>query len=176
MIQRLQSLLLLLAAVANFTLLFMPIWMVSNPDQDSGDDIHVVAYPSGVEYNASHMSIDNPFEQKKISYSENIFLTIHFFLTISLSVFLLAIIFLYINRQRQISLTQAGLVFLLVQFLMLIPLRSYLEEMAGTPGADYQSLPQYGLGLPLLALLLTWWASKRIKKDERMVRDMDRIR
>lgn len=176
MIQRLQTLLLSLAAVSNLMVLFFPIWIAFNNNEVDGSAIDVTAYATRVEHSVSAMDIDNAFNESTISFSENIFLTILMFLVISVSVYLLVVVFLYNNRGRQMQLAYAGMVAICAQFLLLIPIRSWLEDMVGTPGMDFQSVPQYGMGFAIVALLLTWWAAKRIRKDERMVRDMDRIR
>lgn len=179
MIQRLQTILLFLAAVLCVAFLFFPTWLVMNPDDGDGGSKTITASPMGVMVESSQMSIDNPFTTEHISFTGNTFLLIQFVLVILLAGVLLVDIFLYGNRALQIKVAYGAMLLFMAMFVMLIPIRSWLQEMGGDPtvsGDMYRSLPQWGLAGPFVAMLLTWWAIKRIQKDEKLVQGMDRIR
>ncbi|MFN8393950.1 MAG: DUF4293 domain-containing protein [Bacteroidia bacterium] len=179
MIQRIQTILLFLAAALCVAFLFFPTWLVMNPDDGDGGSKTITASPLSVRVESSQMSIDNPFTEETLGLTSNTFLTIQFGLVLVIAGLLLVTIFMYNNRQLQIKMAYGGIVLLMAMFVMLVPIRTWLQDMGGDATASgelYRSLPQWGLAAPLIALLLTWWAIKRIQKDEKMVRGMDRIR
>lgn len=80
-------------------------------------------------------------------------------------------IFLYKNRLLQTKVAQAGALVSLV----LLGFAAYLfkqnhEASAGVMQAGL------GLGLPLISAIFQWLAARSIKKDENLVRSMDRLR
>jgi hypothetical protein len=179
MIQRIQTIFLFLAAALCVAFLFFPTWMVMNPDTGDGGSKTIVTTPMGVLVETSAMSLDNPFTNETLSFTSNTFLLLQFLVTAITVILLLATIFLYQNRPLQIKLAYGGIFLIMVTNLMMIPIRSWVEEMGGdatVAGDMYQSIPQWGLGAPLLALLLTWFAIKRIQRDEKLVKGMDRLR
>ena len=179
MIQRIQSVLLFLAAGLCVAFLFFPTWMVSNPDMGDGDAIKVVSTPMGAAVEKSQMSLTEPFKAETLPMTANTFLILQFALTSVAALLLLVTIFLYSNRPLQIKLGYAAVLLLMSVNVLMIPIRNWLQEMGGDPtiaGDLYQSLPQWGLGVPLVALLLTWFAIKRIQHDEKLVKGMDRFR
>mgnify|MGYP003692192249 CR=1 FL=1 len=176
MIQRIQSIFLFLAASFNIAFLFLPFWAVMNPDMADGGSKTIDASPMHVEVATSQMSIDNPFSNETFSYSDNTFLLLQMIVVGLVSLLLLVNIFMYGNRGLQIKLGYGAIVLLMAQFLLMIPIRTWIQDMAGVAGASYQSVPQFGLAAPVLALIFTWWAIKRIQKDEKMVQGMDRLR
>ncbi len=179
MIQRIQTVLLFLASALCVAFLFFPTWLVSNPDMGEGDAIKVVASPMGVSVERSAMSLTNAFTAEKLPFTANTFLLLQFGLTCVTAVLLLVTIFLYNNRALQIKLGYGALLALMLINFLMVPIRTWLQEMGGDPmiAPDmYQSLPQWGLAAPFLALILTWFAVKRIQHDEKLVKGMDRIR
>lgn len=179
MIQRIQTVLLFLAAALCVAFLFFPTWLVMNPDTGDGGSKTITATPMSVAVETSAMSLTNPFTNESLSFTASPFLLIQFLLTCVTALLLLGTIFMYNNRPLQAKLAYGGVFLLMVINLMVIPIRNWLQEMGGDPtvaGELYQSIPQWGLGAPLLAMLLTWWAVKRIQRDEKLVKGMDRIR
>jgi small-conductance mechanosensitive channel len=179
MIQRLQTILFFLAAVLCVAFLFFPTWSVINPDDGEGGSRTLIAYPMKVRVEISEMNLDHPFSKSTLSVTDNTFLMLQFILVVATVLVLLVTIFLYGKRPLQIKVAYAAVFLLMLMFLTLIPVRSWLEEMGGDPaaaGSLYQSIPQWGLGAPLTAMLLTWWGVKRIQKDEKLVKGMDRLR
>jgi Domain of unknown function (DUF4293) len=179
MIQRIQTILLFLASAACVAFLFAPTWWVQNNNDEDGSSISISTTPMKALVESSAMSLDNPFTEKTLSFTENTFLLLQFGVTIGAAILLLVTIFLFSNRGLQIKLGYGALFLLMGVNILMIPIRNWIQDMAGQPSmvADmYLSGPKWGLALPLLALLLTWWAVKRIQKDEKLVQGMDRLR
>jgi|JI10StandDraft_1071094.scaffolds.fasta_scaffold862928_2 ABC-type spermidine/putrescine transport system permease subunit II len=179
MIQRIQSIYLFLAAACCVAFLFLPTWMVVNPDTGDGGSKSLFSTPMCVVEESSTMSIDNPFSKKEMGLGDNLFLGLQFGLACFAAAVLLGAIFLYGNRRLQGQVVLGGILLLMLVIIMVVPVSSWLEELGGNnsiSGDLYQSLPRWGLAAPGLALLMAWMARRRIAKDEKMVRDMDRIR
>lgn len=179
MIQRIQTILLFLASALCVAFLFFPTWMVMNPDTGDGGSKTITASPMQVQVESSEMSLTNAFSSNAISFSGNTFLLIQFILVVGIAGLLLVTIFMFNNRPLQIKLGYGAMFLFMGMFVLLIPIRNWLQEMGGDPtaaGELYQSVPQWGLAAPFVAMLLTWWAIKRVQKDEKMVQGMNRIR
>jgi hypothetical protein len=179
MIQRIQSIFLFVAAGLCVAFLFLPTWMVVNNDVMEGKSYSIHATPMAVSVESSSMSLDNPFTTEALSFTSNTFLTAQFALTIGAALLLLVTIFLFNNRPLQIKMGYVGVILLMGVNVLMVPIRGYLQGLAGDPTIQpdmYQSVPQWGLAAPFLALLLTWFAIKRIQKDEKLVQGMDRFR
>lgn len=135
MIQRLQTLFLILAGVINLFIFFTPIYR------------HAVSDP-----------------QWWIGSGFAIFLT---------GAMLLAIvsIFLYKNRKRQLAWVKAGTYFQIAAFAVGA---SILFTLGGF--GTFLLTEALSLFFILIALISYWQAGRFIKKDEDLVRSMDRIR
>ena len=178
MIQRIQTVLLFLAAALCVAFLFLPTWLVSNPGIEDGNSKTILSTPMGVSVESSEMGL-NAFSSKTMGFSENTFLLLQFGLTCLTAALLLLTIFLYSNRPLQVKLGYVSLLMLMGINVLMIPIRNWLQEMGGDPGlgADfYQSVPRWGLAATFVALLLVWFAVKRIQHDEKLVKGMDRMR
>ncbi len=144
MIQRIQSLFLLLASAASFGLFGLPFAR----SEESGIDI---------------------FIDTRYDLSDHIGLSVIFGLAGLLA---LATIFLFNRRKFQLRFTimtlgvvLIGLAFTVIFFFQNVP----------NPGA-MQIDPGLGLGLIGLAIVLLLLAYRFIRKDEKLVRSMDRLR
>ncbi|MBK8969288.1 MAG: DUF4293 domain-containing protein [Saprospiraceae bacterium] len=85
----------------------------------------------------------------------------------------LAAIFLFKNRslQMRLALVAAGIGIMLL-VLLGITVKNTLDQAPGNGTVNFA----FGLGLPVLALLFNWLAARAIRKDEALVRSMDRLR
>ena len=172
MIQRIQSILLLLAALINFSVLLLPLGSASNDDSMEGYQAKL----SGSCYQVVHLDeLTADFVEESFGFSDDVLLALHISLVVLASVFLLVLIFLYQERQRQVKLGYVGLVMVMVQILVGIFLFMKLPGWVGE-GSEIGHDPSFGLFVPVLPLLLVWLAIRRIQKDDQLVRDMDRIR
>ena len=80
-------------------------------------------------------------------------------------------IFLYKNRAVQTKVTNAGILVSvgLLGFAAFL-FKQHYDASAGVLQAGL------GLGLPLVSVIFQWLAARNIKKDEKLVRSMDRLR
>ena len=162
MIQRIQSILLLLSAIAMGLMLFFPLWQKVSIDP-----------PEEARLDAFHLSYDvlSPATGSKQSILKN---TFYIALLGSLSaVISLYSIFQYKNRLRQIQL--GSLNSLLIG--MTLGLSTYFVLKAETllePTRQGNYL--LGFYLPLASLLFNFTANRFIRKDEKLIKSMDRIR
>lgn len=160
MIQRIQSLYLLLAMTALSVMFFFPLAVV-NPMGDMPSFLNM----TGVS-----------------GFMEGYTATQYWFIGFAvLAVLLLAcmafILFSYKNRMWQIRLARI-VSFVLVLFVGVLLLG--LDQAAGGmfPGREEASLVQYRwpVYMPLVALVFMWLALRSIRKDEELVRSSDRLR
>lgn len=141
MIQRIQSLWLLLATAAGFLTYQLPLW--AGTLQDNGT--------------------------KKFNATDNL---LFFALTISVSVLALFTIFLFKNRSLQKKLTILGLLIsvglIALEFVFVSEHKSTLNliESVWKPGAL----------MPILMAVFFFLAFQGIRKDEKLVRSLDRLR
>ena len=162
MIQRIQSILLLTSAIAMGLMLFFPLWQKVSIDP-----------PEEAILDAFHLAYDvlNPTTGSKKSTLKN---TFYIALLGSLSaVISLYSIFQYKNRIRQIQL--GSLNSLLIG--MTLGLLMYFVFKAETL-LEPTRRGNYLLGfyLPLASLLCNFTANRFIRKDEKLIKSMDRIR
>jgi hypothetical protein len=187
MIQRLQTVLLFLAAALCVASLFLPNWLAMDPGAgDTGDSMTISATGIKIQrdgfVSSETMDFDHPetiFPSGEVSIMDNTMMVVRAVLVVLIALLLLVTIFMYNNRGLQIRMAYGAVFLLMVQFLLLVPIGKWLQEMAydATKGcAECQSLPQWGLGTLVVAMLLAWWAVKRIQKDEKLVKGMDRLR
>lgn len=160
MIQRKQTLFLLLAALLALCTWLFPIATYQSP----GDVYELMTY--GL-YTADGVEV--PDATPKMPFS--IVLTI-------LGLALFACIFMYSNRKRQIRFVRGTylLVLAIIAFMFIADnsVQSYLRSSGPSGLVDHQ----YGVSfiMPIIALILTFMADKAINSDEKLVRSMDRLR
>ncbi|MFN0013345.1 MAG: DUF4293 domain-containing protein [Saprospiraceae bacterium] len=85
----------------------------------------------------------------------------------------IAAVFLFKNRplQARLALTAMGTSVMLT-VLLAISVKTTLDQVPLGGGTQMAA----GLALPLLAMALNWLAAKSVRKDEALVRSMDRLR
>lgn len=159
MIQRIQSVYLLIAAIATVILLFMPL---------------------GYIYTNDYAFIYNAFVIKDVTpdasvLSSTIYIGILLIVCTALSVIA---IFSYKNRPRQIKIVYADMIIFLFTILLML----YIYPDIVIPkmgifqrGFDFQFNPWILIPLVPAAVCL-FLANKAIKKDENMVKAADRLR
>ena len=165
MIQRIQTVYLLLAAALMATFLFCPIAQFDTPDGlysfTSQGVSTVMAEPAAPEADATvtQTSVFTP--------TWGVFV-----LGIFIAVLSLVAIFLYRNRPNQARVCMIN-AFFMVTFYIIIFLSGYTfqHDLAAT----HTSWSAY-LAMPFVALVLDILAYRAINKDEQLVRSMDRIR
>ena len=151
MIQRVQSIWLLLAAVAILCLLFVPVLI----DKSSGGTY--ILYGSGIKFwhnDVADQSANAPL----------------FISTILAGLISVVNIFNFRNRKLQIRITSLNII-------LILGLSFWLSNLAKQlPGGIEKADIGVGLFLPLLAIIFLYLAIRGIKKDEKLIRSADRIR
>lgn len=156
MIQRLQSITLLIVSILMAAVIFMPLWTKSGGGQ------HVLL----TSFNLSLMKASEVVEQ-----TTSIYLAIIAGLSAILA---FTVIFLYKNRMLQMRLTMLNSFFIIIFIAAVI----YLEEfvMKDMLGSSASGVPSLGFWLPVIAVVLSQVSAHLIRKDENMVRSADRLR
>ena len=152
MIQRKQSVFLLLAAIAALVCLMMPVGVFS-PERLGVDSVMYNLFVKDGNGVADNMSAP---------------LFVVMFAGMALSV---ATIFLYGNRKLQIKLCSWNI------FLVVVWYAAYAAvafTFSGSAGCSFK--PQFGAVLPLVVLVLVVMARNGVKADEALIRAADRIR
>lgn len=158
MIQRVQTLYLLLATIFTGLLLFVPL------ASSDISNVHVDLTAWGIY--VTDMT-NNGLITKVLSHSWfGILLTVTTLLPF-------ATIFLYKNRKRQMLLCIVEIILLAVSAGLLIYLQQ-TDMLEGMAQPKFVLLSQSGL--LLLSIVSVWIARRRIAKDEALVRSLDRIR
>jgi hypothetical protein len=85
-------------------------------------------------------------------------------------------IFLYSNRKRQLLLVNLGLILSLLLFALCIAFPDHFSGAAAI--VEPPTVAGYSIGSFILALFpaLFFFAGRNIKKDEKLVKDADRLR
>lgn len=161
MIQRIQTVFLVLAIVLNLTSVFVPLWKVTNK---AGSDTAVLS-GMGIEVTGS--------ETKSISMTDEPMVLGFTILAFAASLFVAVVIFMFKNRPLQMRLAYLSAVVIFIQTILLVVYSMNMGDII--PGIATGTV-QMGYFMPLLAVVFIWMAARKIKKDEEMVRGMDRLR
>lgn len=154
MIQRIQTIYLLLVAIISITLFNIDIPYFTVANLESNEEILV-------DYNSTDMG------QELIGVNMGL---IYFLLSTGIMAF--TAIFLYRRRKLQMRLTAGCMIFVLV---VLVNMYWYSYKMDYFDGNSIATL-QPVAAVPISLLLLSLLAFLRIRKDEKLVRSLDRIR
>ncbi len=154
MIQRIQSVFLLLAAGAMALLFTKPMSFASV----LGDETNYTLVEDA-------MLADGVFGA-----SDHVILWLLVFVSIALS---LLVIFLFKNRPLQMRLSRLSItiMIIIVALAIILFVRDYRLVSAGA-----EVTIEYGFVPPILAIVLTILALRAIRKDEKLVRSADRLR
>lgn len=155
MLQRIQTIFLIVATLATFSLI-LPFLSLASLTGDL------------TTLSTSNLSVldDGIFHTR-----DNVFLTLLVILASALSGIA---VFQFKNRMRQLFLTRFAII-ANVMVLLLAVLFFYLDYENLSKGA-YDIDPEWGPLLVLIAILFCYLAIRAVKKDERLVRSMDRLR
>lgn len=161
MIQRIQSVFLLIMALTMLAFLFVPIWVKG--DVDTQEYVFLNAFRLSYEDHSGVMP-------KVLATKNTIYISILAIVSAAVSLFS---IFQYKNRLTQMKL--GALNSLLVGGVVAA---SYVAITKGTNLID-PSLPaefKIGFFLPVVALIFNSLANRFIRRDEKLVRDSERMR
>lgn len=152
MIQRIQSVYLLLAAISMALLFIKPMSFIT------------VGLPVG-ETTSNAMLSDSV-----LNVSDHIILLILVVLAIAIPA---GVIFLYKNRKLQMKLSRANIAFIVLLIVLSIAL--FMQAYAMLPDGTEVTIG-FGYVIPVVATIFMVLALKGISKDEKLVRSADRLR
>lgn len=154
MIQRIQSVYLLLVAILMGITAFSPL-LVLREGSDLLDFYSYGIIPQDTDLN---------------------FVVKHTYGVISMAGLsaLLAFVNIFLYKKRKVQIRIGYLTSLLI-VLFYVTLATYFYFIGNRYGADLTGI-YYGIVLPVIALILNLLAIRKIKKDEKLVRSLDRIR
>jgi hypothetical protein len=156
MIQRLQSVYLLLSGLSLVLMFFFPIaWYYG--------ELHTLTF--FVHRIVDHVPASEPLFDSSFTILPLLF-------TLLLAVMPVAIIFSFKNLDRQLKLTRIHMMLLLVFIALLF--FYYTDAIATKAGTTAQY--SFGVFLPLIALVFNYMAQRGIGGDIRLIRSSDRIR
>lgn len=147
MIQRIQSVYLLVAGVFGIVGLFMPIAVAS----EVSASLIGITVPEGIE-RPSTLPI--------------------MILQVILALVTVGVIFLFNNRTQQMKLAKALAFMWLFAGGGMIWIGFQVKEIVEGASFSYS----FGIAFPLVAAILSFLASKAIKKDEDLIKSVDRLR
>lgn len=159
MIQRIQSLLLLLAIVCSVLLIFFPTLLLFPAAGLVGDVYGISALKTDVYSGGNHK-----------------LLMLNWPLIILNSLIILlyiVIIFGYKKRLQQVKICNITLLF---QALLILLFLYESRQVAALAGENYTSSPGWGVAFLPISILLIFSARYYILKDEALVRSADRLR
>ena len=168
MIQRIQSVFLLILVIAMVSLLFLPLWTKTNPANNQ----EVVLSAFGLNSEAA-TATDAAATSVDASFINENTMAIGA-LAIIIALVALYEIFQYKNRFTQIKLGLLNSLLLAALLGTVFYYSSYVGDelvKTTTPG-KYQA----GFYLPILGLIVNSLANRFIKRDEDLVRSVDRLR
>lgn len=165
MIQRIQSLFLLIAILLNIGALLLPTWhFMSGAQSEVITGLSVTSEFSGTE-EMNEMFFEHKDSSRTLAHS------LFFGFNILVTLGLLVVIFQFNNRPRQVKLAYMGIVLILLQLLAIVWFTN--QGPTGIAGSADQGLPHVGFALPIAAVAFVWLAIRRIQADEALVRSID---
>ncbi|WP_026462262.1 DUF4293 domain-containing protein [Adhaeribacter aquaticus] len=167
MIQRIQSVFLLILVIAMISVLFLPLWAKTNPQ--TGEEVVLRAFSLAAE----PLAVTDSATAVATS-SINTNTMVIGALAILVALVALYEIFQYKNRFTQIKLGLLNTLLLAALLGTIFYYSSYIGDeliKTDTPG-KYQA----GFYLPILGLIVNSLANRFIKRDEDLVRSVDRLR
>ncbi|MEO0468639.1 MAG: DUF4293 domain-containing protein [Bacteroidota bacterium] len=162
MLQRIQSIYLVVAAIFLILGLFLPLWEVQAGDQSELlYGLNVASAEQEVSFYEHDTGLENALHSLFVGLSG------------ITALFLLFTIFQFNDRKRQMRLVGIGLALILANVIALVVLTTQGPEIISS--ADI-GRPSYGFVFPVLAIGLGWLGLRGIRKDDDLVKSMDRIR
>ena len=166
MIQRIQTVFLFLLVIAVVSMLFLPLW--SKTDAATGETVILTAWNLKTEIlGADGATTAAGAIPSKSAIAIGL-------LAIAAAVVALVEIFQFRSRLNQMKLGLLNTLVLAALFGTSFYYAAYVanEMIGGTDNGSYQA----GFYMPMLALLLNALANRFIKRDEDLVRSVDRLR
>jgi hypothetical protein len=158
MLQRVQTLFLLGVILSMGAIMASPIWM--KVDIEKQEKVLLDAQE------LQHLGAENQVMEAQQTY----YILIPVVLSMAIALYS---IFRYNNRMAQVVLNLVNIFVIFSSFGIMVYFMRQGEEMLNP---DEQGEYQFGLILPMLALVFNSLANRFIRRDERLVKSVDRIR
>ncbi len=157
MLQRIQSLYLLLASIMMAMLLFFPI----------------ADFWGNISYQLSAFSFGDISPEASSPFSSGFTIPVLVFV-IALSTLPLLAIFMYRKRRHQMKMVRV-IMALLIAFLILV-FFYYIPTIENQIALEADYVTAKGMFFPVASIVFLTFALRGIRKDEKLVKSMDRIR
>lgn len=166
MIQRVQTIYLLVAGILNVISLFVPFWLFKNGTQtETIKGMEIIGAGTDSAASQSFMAWE---------LAPTPLLAVFSGICVLASLWIIFDIFLFKNRKKQIQFAYFGVVFLMIELLVMVYMT--LEGPYTIQASLDEGIVQNGLAFPFVSLVFVWLAIRNIDKDEKLVRSVDRIR
>jgi hypothetical protein len=164
MIQRWQTLFLILALIANGLMFNFDLWM-AEATGDKGQTLEAL------HFKLTHLHYHSASEGEGMSESQPWLIALHGLA----SLLTIGAIFLYKNRKLQLRVSRFAM---LLETGLLVLLLLYIDGMAQSYFEHSVSISQYqtGIFLPIASVVCFFIANMFIMRDERLVRSAERLR
>ena len=155
MLQRIQTVFLLLAIFVNLGILAAPLW---NYQGAEGTE----------EISGLGIQVDAKEAPETLSFTETPFHIALIVILVAATVMLLITIFRFSDRKSQIKLAYISIIDVMAEILLLVLLSQqgpYIVE-----GNINSGTPAWGFALPVLSIFLIWLAIRNIQKDDELIK------
>lgn len=157
MIQRIQTIFLFFAIILTSLSMVLPIAFYSN-------------ITTGIQFEYSILKFLSPENPNNLGFN-----SLPLFVPAAISiVFSIAALFMFKNRKFQINMTIYSIVFNLVYVGLLV--YYILSVLSNSATIDVNVSHKYPLIFPIIALIFSFLAIRGIKKDDELVKSLDRLR
>ncbi|MEJ8757621.1 DUF4293 domain-containing protein [Pontibacter sp. H259] len=165
MIQRIQTVFLFLLVLAVISMLFLPLW--SKTEVATGETVVLTAW----ELKSQVATTGGEAAAGNVASKSTMFIGL---LAIAAAVIALVEIFQFRSRLNQMKLGLLNTLILAALFGTSFYYAAYVgaEMIKGTDNGSYEA----GFYMPMIALLVNALANRFIKRDEDLVRSVDRLR
>lgn len=159
MLQRIQSLFLLIITLIHLSLFFVPSLFWEIPV--SGNHVTLTLTSMSLSYGVSGLEIEPISSFPWLLFIPNLLVIISSLMTV----------FQYKDRKRQLKFTRIIFIDIILQYgALAYYFFTAKQELVLQPAQSP------GIILPFISLILVWLAARNIRKDEELVRSVDRIR
>ncbi|MCI4668446.1 MAG: DUF4293 domain-containing protein [Bacteroidia bacterium] len=167
MLQRIQSIFLLVAMLTNLSILILPVWTFMDKGQGYVETV-----------NALSIQAQQPGEDKSMTafdHPDTLKMVMHVSamgLSIVSGILLLITIFMFNDRMRQKRMAYISVILTMLLLVCLVVLTNSGPSII----AGEMSTAAFGFFMPVVSIMMIWLAINRIQKDEDLVNSVDRIR
>jgi glucan phosphoethanolaminetransferase (alkaline phosphatase superfamily) len=157
MIQRIQSLLLVIVVLLSIVFSYIPLFGFTG-----GDATYLMsAYKTFLSENADEVIAKN----MGVGVLQGLIMLVS-----------IVVIFLYKKRQLQIKLLKLNILLITLQVVAIVMYSDVAKSIISLNPSDVMVGLKFGAAIPVLCLILVYVSLRFIKKDDELVRSADRLR